>query len=246
MSIDDVALESPGRPDWDRVADDLFDRGVASLGRLMGADSCTPIRSLFVEEARFRKTVEMERIGFGRGTYRYFDYPLPGQIEALRRALYSRLAPIATRMNEVSGRPERFPASLDTWLDRCHDAGQTRATPLLLQYGPGGYNALHRDLYGDLWFPLQVVIQLTDPGRDFQGGEFLLVEQRPRQQSVGRALQPGLGEALVFPVHDRPVARQPGRDGRPRGWTRRPIRHGVSEVTGGERTTLGIIFHDAA
>jgi len=246
MCMSDADIGTADRIDWASVADSLFDRGVASISQLLSADSCTAVRSLFNEDARFRKTIVMERIGYGRGTYKYFDYPLPDEISELRTTLYAGLAPIANRMNEVSHRPDRFPASLDAWTNRCHGAGQTRATPLLLRYGPGGYNALHRDLYGDLWFPLQVVVQLSDPDHDFDGGEFLLVEQRPRQQSIGRALRPALGEALVFPVFDRPVARQSGRNGSHRGWTRRPVRHGVSEVTSGERTTLGIIFHDAA
>lgn len=226
---------------WQSVAADLFDRGVGRLGRLLVPSDCHALTALFDDDSRFRSTVVMEQVGYGRGRYRYFDYPLPPTIATLRQSLYAGLAPIANAMQTAAGRPQRFPDDLDTWLAVCHAAGQTRPTPLLLRYHTGGYNALHRDLYGDLWFPLQVVVQLSDPSCDFSGGEFLLVEQRPRQQSVGRALQPGQGEGLVFPVFDRPVPRRGGT-----GHTRRPVRHGVSEVSAGVRTTLGLIFHDAA
>ena len=180
----------------------------------------------------------MARHGFGRGEYKYFAYPLPGTIEALRVALYPQLAPIANRWNEAMRVDARYPANLADFLQRCHDAGQKRPTPLLLQYGEGDFNALHQDLYGELAFPLQVAILLSEPGRDFSGGEFILTEQRPRMQSRAEVVPLRRGDGVVFAVHNRPVQGS-------RGVYRVNLRHGVSRLRAGQRHTLGIIFHDA-
>jgi uncharacterized protein len=181
----------------------------------------------------------MQRHGYGQGEYQYFTYPLPKPVEALRQALYPELANIANRWNEQLGRNKRFPDTLEGWLRQCHDGGQKRPTPLLLRYGPGDYNCLHRDLYGELVFPLQVTVLLSDPQRDFSGGEFMLVEQRPRMQSRGEVVLLGQGDAVIFAVNERPVKGS-------RGFHRTAMRHGVSSLREGERFTLGIIFHDAA
>jgi hypothetical protein len=181
----------------------------------------------------------MQRHAFGRGEYQYFRYPLPGAVEALRQAIYPHLAPIANRWRERLNEEGRFPPSLAAYLEQCHKAGQERPTPLLLKYGPGDYNCLHQDLYGDLVFPLQLTVLLSDPAADFTGGEFLLVEQRPRAQSRGEVVPLQQGEAVIFPVHHRPVEGT-------RGPYRVTMRHGVSRLRSGQRYTLGIIFHDAA
>jgi hypothetical protein len=181
----------------------------------------------------------MQRHAFGRGEYQYFRYPLPGSVEAFRQTIYPHLAAIANRWRERLSEEGRFPPSLAAYLERCHQAGQQRPTPLLLKYGPGDYNCLHQDLYGDLVFPLQLTVLLSDPEQDFTGGEFLLVEQRPRAQSRGEVVPLRQGEAVIFPVHHRPVAGA-------RGPYRVTMRHGVSRLRSGERYTLGIIFHDAA
>jgi hypothetical protein len=196
------------------------------------------LSSLWGEDARFRSSVDMERHRFGLGRYRYFARPLPALVQNLRTRLYRQLAPTANRWAEALRRPERYPPSLKGFLETCRRAGQTRPTPLLLRYEAGGYNRLHRDLYGDVVFPLQAAIPLGRPGEDFGGGEFLLVEQRPRAQSIGRAIQADPGEIVIFPTSDRPV---PGR----RGPVRASLRHGASHVTWGERLVLGLIFHDA-
>jgi hypothetical protein len=180
----------------------------------------------------------MARHGFGRGEYKYFAYPLPETIETLRVSLYPRLAPIANRWNEAMGIAVRYPPELSDFLRRCHEAGQTRPTPLLLQYGEGDFNALHQDLYGDLAFPLQVAILLSEPGRDFTGGEFVLTEQRPRMQSRAEVVPLRRGDGVVFAVHNRPVQGS-------RGVYRVNLRHGVSRLRSGHRHTIGIIFHDA-
>jgi len=181
----------------------------------------------------------MQRHAFGRGEYQYFRYPLPAVVEDRRQAIYPHLAPIANRWREQLNEEGRFPPSLAAYLERCHKAGQVRPTPLLLKYGPGDYNCLHQDLYGDLVFPLQLTVLLSAPEEDFTGGEFLLVEQRPRAQSKGEVVPLGQGEAVIFPVHHRPVAGT-------RGPYRVMMRHGVSRLRSGKRYTLGIIFHDAA
>ena len=236
------AETSPGDPgiaaDWDRVAADLDARGCAVVGPLLGADACATVAGLYAHDAPFRSRVIMARHGFGRGEYKYFAYPLPEIIAELRTALYPPLAAIANRWNDAMGIATRYPAEHDAYLARCHAAGQTRPTPLLLQYGEGDYNCLHQDLYGEHVFPLQATVLLSRPGADFTGGEFVLTEQRPRMQSRAEVVPLAQGEAVIFPVHHRPVQGT-------RGVYRVNMRHGVSRLRGGRRHTLGIIFHDA-
>ena len=223
--------------DWTAAAE-LDTHGCALIPGLLTPDACAEVVGWYDEAARFRSTVVMARHGFGRGEYRYFAYPLPDPVAALRTALYPPLAAIANRWNEALGAAVRFPQEHAAFLERCHAAGQTRPTPLLLRYGPGDYNCLHQDLYGEHVFPLQAAILLSDPGRDFTGGEFVLTEQRPRMQSRVEVVPLRQGDAVVFPVHHRPV-----RGGR--GLYRVNLRHGVSRLRSGRRHTLGIIFHDA-
>jgi hypothetical protein len=224
--------------DWSRITDDLAAQGSAMLERLLSPEECGEIASLYAEDAAFRSKVVMGRHGFGRGEYKYFAYPLPELIEGLRTSLYPRLAPIANHWNELMRIDVRYPARHAEFLERCHAAGQTRPTPLLLQYEAGDYNCLHQDLYGDLAFPLQVAILLSEPGRDHTGGEFVLTEQRPRMQSRPEVVPLRQGDGVAFAVHHRPV------DGT-KGYYRVNLRHGVSRVRSGRRHTLGIIFHDA-
>jgi uncharacterized protein len=224
--------------DWRAVGTDLDAWGYARLPGLLAADECRRLADCFACDGLFRSTVSMERHRFGAGSYRYFAAPLPPLVSALREALYPPLAAIANAWQQRLGAPERFPPTLAGFLGRCRAQGQTRPTPLLLRYGAGGFNNLHRDLYGDVAFPLQVTVLLSRPGRDFRGGEFLLVEQRARQQSRGDVVRLGQGDAVVFPTRERPV------EGR-RGTLRAELRHGVARVERGERTALGIIFHDA-
>jgi hypothetical protein len=219
-------------------AEQLCEQGYAVTGPLLSADECRALRAGYAEEHAFRKTVVMARHGFGRGEYRYYCDPLPPQVAALRDALYRKLAPIANRWWERLGKRERFPAELPDYLARCHDNGQGLPTPLLLRYGPGDYNCLHQDLYGELWFPLQAALLLDEPGRDFEGGEFVLVEQRPRMQSRPIVVPLRRGECVLFACNERPRAGV-------RGYHRSMMRHGVSELRSGERYTLGVIFHDA-
>lgn len=225
--------------DWPAVAAALDREGWAVLPGLLAATECDETAALYAKEGLFRSHVQMARHGFGRGEYRYFAYPLPPLVAGLRRALYARLAPVANRWHERIGRDERFPSDHSDYLARCHAAGQGRPTPLLLQYGPGDYNCLHRDLYGAEVFPLQVALLLSAPGADFTGGEFVLTEQRPRMQSRAAVVPLGKGDAVIFAVNERPVAGS-------RGDYRVAMRHGVSELRSGRRHTLGIIFHDAA
>jgi hypothetical protein len=194
---------------------------------------------LYDQDGPFRKRIVMERHGYGRGEYKYFAYPLPAAVADLRTRMYPPLASVANQWRRALGMDDDFPATLDEYLARCHAAGQTRATPLLLRYGQDGFNCLHQDLYGDLVFPMQMVILLSDPDRDFTGGEFMLVEQRPRAQSRGEVVRLRQGEAVIFPVRERPVRGT-------RGYHRVVMRHGVSRILSGNRHTLGIIFHDAA
>jgi len=226
------------RVDWKAAAAELDTLGCARLPELLAPRDCTRLAALYDDSARFRATVDMQRYRFGQGEYRYFADPLPASVAGLRQALYPKLLPIAREWSAKLGRPAPWPDTLDAWLATCHRAGQTRPTPLLLRYGPGDWNALHRDLYGDLVFPLQVVVQLTAPGVDHTGGEFLLVEQRPRAQSRGTAVMIPQGHGLVFTTRDRPVRSA-------RGWSAAPMRHGVSVIHSGSRCTLGLIFHDA-
>jgi hypothetical protein len=225
--------------DWREIAASLDERGYATTPRLLDAAECRALAALYPREEVFRSRVVMQRHAFGRGEYKYFGYPLPNTVETLRHAIYPHLAPIANRWHERLREEGRFPPSLSAYLEQCHKAGQERPTPLLLKYQPGDFNCLHQDLYGDLVFPLQLTLLLSAPGEDFTGGEFLLVEQRPRAQSRGEVVPLQHGEAVIFPVHHRPV------DGS-RGPYRVTMRHGVSRLRSGERYTLGIIFHDAA
>lgn len=225
--------------DWPGVERDLDSQGSAVIPGLLSAAECDAIAGLYAQEAGFRSRVIMGRHGFGRGEYRYFAYPLPDLVQDLRTGLYPRLAPLANRWNALMGIGVRYPDTHAEFLDRCHQAGQVRPTPLLLQYGADDYNCLHQDLYGEHVFPLQVAILLSQPGRDFTGGEFVITEQRPRMQSRPEVAPLVQGDALVFAVHHRPVAGT-------RGTYRVNLRHGVSRVRGGHRHTLGVIFHDAA
>lgn len=224
--------------DWNRVATDLDAHGCAVLPKVLSVSECTDLAGLYDDDARFRSRVVMARHGFGQGEYRYFSYPLPLLVAALRVRLYPPLADIANRWHEAMGLAPRFPVLHDDFLTHCHAAGQTRPTPLLLRYGPGDYNCLHQDLYGEHVFPLQAAFLLSDPGHDFTGGEFVLTEQRPRMQSRIEVVPLGQGDAVIFPVRQRPVHGT-------RGTYRVTMRHGVSHLRSGKRHTLGIIFHDA-
>ena len=224
--------------DWEQVTNDLDTQGCAVLKALLSAEECRVLAALYPDDGHFRSRVVMGRHGFGRGEYKYFSYPLPSVIAELRPALYAQLYGIANRWNEAMGIDIRYPEDHRAFLKRCHAAGQVRPTPLLLQYGPGDYNCLHQDLYGEHVFPLQVAILLSEPGRDFTGGEFVLTEQRPRMQSRAEVVPLLQGDAVAFAVHVRPVAGT-------RGFYRVNLRHGVSRIRSGHRHTVGVIFHDA-
>jgi len=224
--------------DWSGITEELDAQGSAVLAGLLTPEECREIAALYPEDDRFRSRVVMSRHGFGRGEYKYFAYPLPDLIQGFRSGLYPRLAPIANRWNELMRIEMRYPASHAEFLELCHVAGQARPTPLLLQYEAGDYNCLHQDLYGDLAFPLQIAILLSEPGRDHTGGEFVLTEQRPRMQSRPEVVPLRQGDGVAFAVHHRPVVGT-------RGAYRVNLRHGVSRVRSGRRHTLGIIFHDA-
>jgi uncharacterized protein len=224
--------------DWAQATADLDAQGCAVLRRLLSPDECAALAALYPDDKQFRSRIVMGRHGFGRGEYKYFAYPLPDLIARLRPALYARLRDIANRWNETMGIDIRYPDRHEAFLKRCHDAGQTRPTPLLLQYGVDDYNCLHQDLYGEHVFPLQVAILLSAPGRDFTGGEFVLTEQRPRMQSRPEVVPLAQGDAVAFAVHVRPVQGT-------RGPYRVNLRHGVSRIRSGRRHTVGVIFHDA-
>ena len=224
--------------DWTQATCDLDAQGCAVLKDLLTPEECRDLAGLYSDDSNFRSRVVMGRHGFGRGEYKYFSYPLPDLIAGLRPALYANLRGVANRWNEAMGIDIRYPDSHDAFLKRCHDAGQVRPTPLLLQYGAGDYNCLHQDLYGEHVFPLQVAILLSEPGRDFSGGEFVLTEQRPRMQSRPEVVPLGQGDAVAFAVHHRPVRGT-------RGFYRVNLRHGVSRLRSGRRHTVGVIFHDA-
>ncbi len=235
---DDTVADRVADLDWTRIAADLDASGCAITGPLLPPDECAALAALYPLDKPFRSRVIMARHGFGRGEYKYFAYPLPDAVAALRTALYPRLAEIANRWNEAMGIDVRYPGEHADYLVGCHKAGQTRPTPLLLQYGASDYNCLHQDLYGELVFPLQVTVLLSRPGEDFSGGEFVLTEQRPRMQSRAEVVPLSQGEAVIFPVHHRPVQGT-------RGVYRVNMRHGVSRLRSGQRHTMGIIFHDA-
>lgn len=231
-------VERLARFDWEALMAELDASGSVLTPPVLTPGECAALADAY-DDGRFRATVDMARHHFGLGEYRYFDHPLPEIVATLRDALYPRLLPVARAWAARLGRPAPWPDTLAEWLEHCHAAGQTKPTPLLLRYGPGGWNALHRDLYGDLVFPLQVVIGLDRPDVDYTGGELLLVEQRPRAQSRGYSTVVPQGRAVVMTTRDRPVASS-------RGWSAAPMRHGVATVRSGRRRTLGILFHDAA
>ena len=224
--------------DWRRISQELDNQGSVVLERLVSADECRALAAMYLKDEFFRSRVVMGRHGFGRGEYKYFNYPLPDVIAELRTGLYPRLTAVANRWNAAMGIEIRYPEKHTEFIRRCHDAGQVRPTPLLLQYGEGDYNCLHQDLYGEHVFPIQVAILLSEPSRDFTGGEFVLTEQRPRMQSRPEVVPVRQGDAVAFAVHHRPVKGT-------RGFYRVNLRHGVSRLRSGCRHTLGIIFHDA-
>ncbi len=227
------------KQDWTRIAAELDEQGWAILPGLVSGAGCEALAKLYDREDGFRSRVVMARHGFGRGEYRYFSYPLPGPVEKLRTGLYPHLAAIANGWQDRLGKTVQFPDTHADYIARCHAAGQARPTPLLLRYGPGDYNCLHQDLYGDEVFPLQVAVLLAEPGGDFTGGEFVLTEQRPRQQSRAMVVPLAKGDGAVFAVNSRPVKGA-------RGDYQVKMRHGVSRLLTGQRRTLGLIFHDAA
>lgn len=224
--------------DWAALADELDEHGNALTGQLLTPGQCHEIAALYDEDDRFRATIDMARHRFGSGQYRYFTHELPDVVRELREAFYPRLLPVARDWAERLGQPAPWPDTLGEWVERCHAAGQSKSAQILLRYGPGDWNALHRDVFGDLLFPLQVVIGLDAPGADFTGGEFIMTEQRPRAQSRGSSTTLPQGHGLIFTTRDRPVASR-------RGWSIGPMRHGVSTVRSGRRRTLGLVFHDA-
>jgi hypothetical protein len=230
--------ERIARADWDALTGELNEYGCALTERLLRPEECRALSGLYNDNARFRTTVDMARHRFGSGEYRYFTHELPDVVRELREAFYPRLLPIARDWAGKLGRPAPWAASLAEWTAMCHEAGQDRSAQILLRYGPGDWNALHRDVFGEMFFPLQVVIGLDVPGKDFTGGEFIMTEQRPRAQSRASATTLPQGHALVFTTRDRPVATK-------RGWSNGPMRHGVSTVRKGRRHTLGLVFHDA-
>jgi uncharacterized protein len=224
--------------DWPRIAADLGARGYATTGPVLSESECQDLAAGYDADEAFRSRIVMARHGFGRGEYKYYAYPLPDLVAGLRTALYPRLAPVANQWEQLLGRPGNFPERHADYLARCHRAGQSRPTPLLLRYAEGDYNCLHQDLYGDLFFPLQVAFLLSASGQDFAGGEFVLTEQRPRMQSRAEVVSLGQGEGVIFAVNQRPVQGT-------RGPYRVTMRHGVSRLRSGNRFTLGVIFHDA-
>jgi hypothetical protein len=224
--------------DWHDVEEDLNQHGSAMLPGLLSAKECDALAALYARDELYRSRVVMARHGFGRGEYKYFDYPLPDLVDALRTSVYPRLAPVANRWNEIMRIDVRYPAQHADFIQRCHAAGQLRPTPLILQYCKDDYNCLHQDLYGEHVFPLQLAILLSEPGEDFTGGEFVMTEQRPRMQSRVEVVPLRKGDAVVFAVHHRPVQGT-------RGSYRVNLRHGVSRLRSGHRHTLGVIFHDA-
>jgi uncharacterized protein len=224
--------------DWARIGADLAAHGCAVTGPLLTGDECAALAGSYGEDQQFRSRVIMARHGFGRGEYKYFSYPLPGLIATLRAELYPPLAVVANRWNEMLGVDVRYPDEHAAYLARCRKAGQSKPTPLLLQYGPDDFNCLHQDIYGEHVFPLQATFLLSKPGRDFSGGEFVLTEQRPRMQSRAEVVPLAQGEGVIFPVHHRPVQGS-------KNIYRVNMRHGVSRLRSGQRHTLGVIFHDA-
>ena len=230
--------ERLGDLDWAEISTSLDDRGCAHIPALLSAAECREVAGWYGEPARFRSTVVMARHGFGQGEYKYFAYPLPSLVSLLREGAYPHLAGVANRWSALLGEGTRYPKTLKAFSGLCHAAGQSRPTPLILRYGAGDYNRLHQDLYGDIFFPLQLAVLLSEPGRDFEGGEFVLAEQRPRMQTQVDVVPLRQGDAVVFAVNERPVKGA-------KGHYRAKMRHGVSRVRRGHRATLGVIFHDA-
>jgi hypothetical protein len=225
--------------DWEHARSQLDERGFVLIPGLLTKDICKEVAGYYAEDHRFRSRIEMSRYSFGRGEYKYFNYPLPEIAQRLRASIYPQLTPLANQWNQrLGGKAPPYPEQLTDFLEQCHRAGQKRATPLLLKYGAGDFNCLHQDLYGEVVFPFQVTFFLSQRGQDFDGGEFVLAEQQPRRQSRVEALTPEQGDAVIFSVHHRPVRGS-------RGYYRANLRHGVSTVRSGERYTMGIIFHDA-
>ena len=224
---------------WSGITEDLNERGYACASQILTNDECSELVSQYNNNALYRKTINMERYRFGLGEYKYFQYPLPGIVQQLRENVYPKLAPVANNWMRALNIDTQFPGSLPELLELCRSQGQTRPTPLILQYGRGGYNTVHQDLYGDVYFPMQLVVFLNEPDEDYEGGEFVLIEQRPRAQSKAIVLKPSKGDMLMFTTNFRPVKGT-------KGYYRANMKHGVSELASGERHTLGIIFHDAA
>jgi hypothetical protein len=225
--------------DWATATDDLNNKGYAILSHVLTETECRELIENYDNDALYRKRVIMERHQYGKGEYKYFNYPLPPVIQQLRESVYPKLAPVANGWMWALGKPLQYPGELTELLEQCHNIGQVKSTPLILQYEKSGYNALHQDLYGELFFPMQAVLFLDQQGVDYTGGEFVLIEQKPRAQSKAIVLKPGKGDMLVFTTNFRPVQGKPG-------YYRVNMKHGVSEITDGKRHTLGIIFHDAA
>jgi hypothetical protein len=223
---------------WDSITEDMNQKGYAVAAGVLTEAECAELIAQYNNETLYRKTINMGQFGYGLGEYKYFQYPLPAIVQELRESVYPKLAPIANNWMRVLNIDTSFPESLEQLLEHCHSHRQTRPTPLILQYGEGGYNALHRDLYGEVYFPMQLVLFLNEPEKDYEGGEFVLIEQRPRAQSKAIVLKPRKGDMLVFTTNFRPVKGS-------KGYYRVNMKHGVSEITAGKRHTLGIIFHDA-
>lgn len=224
---------------WEKVTEDMNDNGYACVSKVLTSKECDEFISQYNNEALYRKTINMERYRFGLGEYKYYQYPLPGLIQQLREGIYPKLAPIANNWMRVLNIDQHFPESLAQLLELCHAQNQTRPTPLILKYGKGGYNTLHQDLYGEVYFPMQMVLFLNEPNEDYKGGEFVMIEQRPRAQSKAVVLKPGKGDMLIFTTNFRPVKGS-------NGYYRVNMKHGVSELAEGKRYTAGIIFHDAS
>jgi hypothetical protein len=237
-----MSLAEPFREanvDWQNALSSLDERGFAVICAVLTQKTCEEIAAVYGDDRQFRSRIEMERYGFGRGEYKYFNYPLPPLVQQIRSSLYPQLASLANKwLARLGSKRPPYPKKLSEFIEQCHRAGQKRPTPLMLKYGTGDFNCLHQDLYGEIVFPFQVTFFLSERGKDFAGGEFVLAEQRPRKQSRVEVLSPDQGDAIIFAVHHRPVRGT-------RGYYRANLRHGVSTVRSGERYTLGIIFHDA-
>ena len=227
------------QPDWNEISSRLNDNGYALVSNILTAAECNSLVQEYDNKELFRKTINMERYRFGQGEYKYFNYPLPDIIQQARQNVYPHLAPVANNWMRALNINKHFPGALDELLEQCHTHQQKRPTPLILKYGEGGYNTLHQDLYGEIYFPMQLVLFLNEPGKDYEGGEFVLIEQRPRAQSKAIVLEPVKGDMLIFTTNFRPVKGS-------KGYYRVNMKHGVSEVTSGSRHTLGVIFHDAS